>query len=62
MAQPRLMTRREVADYLRTTERNVDRMRQDGRLPAVRFGTRVRFWSNDIDALFSTPPGARKAS
>jgi excisionase family DNA binding protein len=53
----RVATRREAADYLRVTERYVDKLRHDGRLKSFKIGKGgVRFWLSDLDALM----GARR--
>ena len=46
-----ILTRREIAEYFRVTERHVDRLRHDGKLPAFRLGSRVRFRREDVEAL-----------
>ncbi len=54
-----ILTRREVAAYFNVTERHIDRLRHDGKLPALRFGSRVRFRREDVAALLipRDPPG-----
>jgi excisionase family DNA binding protein len=45
-------TRREIADYLRLTERTVDAFRKRGLLQPVRVGSNsVRFRRDDVMAL-----------
>ena len=47
-------TKREAAEYLRCTERHVDRMRQAGRLETVKIGgakRTVRFRREAVEAL-----------
>jgi excisionase family DNA binding protein len=54
---PRLMTRKEVADFLKVSVRSVDRLRRSGALPAVMVLTKVRFRVEDVEALLNaTPP------
>jgi excisionase family DNA binding protein len=53
MIDRRIATRREAADYLRCTERHIDRMTRDGRLKAFKMGRSVRFWMSDIHALLA---------
>lgn len=40
MAEDEILTLREVADYLKLTERTLYRPTQEGRLPGSRWGTR----------------------
>lgn len=51
--KPRVATRREAADYLRCTERTLDRMTRAGRLKSFRIGRCVRYWVSDLDALLA---------
>lgn len=51
----RIWTRREVSDFLKIPERSVDRIREQGRLPCLRIGRRVRFNEADVRALLDTP-------
>ena len=53
MIERRIATRREAAEYLRCTERHVDRLTKAGRLKAFRMGHSVRFWIADLDALLA---------
>jgi excisionase family DNA binding protein len=47
-----IWTRREVSEYLRLTERTVDKLRVAGKLPAFRVaGNSVRFKRDDVLAL-----------
>jgi excisionase family DNA binding protein len=49
-------TKRETADFLKVTERTVDRLRASGRLPAQTLGARgVRFLAADVAALLADP-------
>jgi len=52
-ADRRIATRREAADFLRCTERHLDRMTRDGRIKSFRVGRSVRFWMSDLHALIS---------
>lgn len=54
---PRFMTRREAADFLRISERSIDRLARAGRLPTCQIGgTRsIRFDSADLIALARDP-------
>ena len=49
--RPRWLTRRDAADYLRVSERNVDRFIRAGRLPSYRLNGRIRLSVGDLDAL-----------
>jgi excisionase family DNA binding protein len=54
MTTNRLATRREAAEFLRCSERQIDRMARDGRLRPHRLGIRgVRFWTRDLEGLIS---------
>jgi excisionase family DNA binding protein len=45
-------TKREAADFLKVTERTIDRLRAAGRLPAQTLGARgVRFLASDVAAV-----------
>jgi excisionase family DNA binding protein len=47
-----LWTRKEVSEYLRLTERTVDTLRKQGKLPAVDVAnSSVRFKLDDVMAL-----------
>jgi len=54
---PRFSTRREAADFLRVSERTIDRLVKGGRLATVTIGgTRaVRFASDDLLPLAHDP-------
>jgi excisionase family DNA binding protein len=39
----------EAADYLRTSERHIQSMYRDGRLPFVRVGRKIVFLVSDLD-------------
>src|SRR5579862_6576343 len=45
-----IMTLREVADYLRLSEKTVSRMAQDGRIPAQKLARQWRFQRSSIDS------------
>jgi excisionase family DNA binding protein len=48
----RLLTRREVSETLRVTERQVDRLTRAGKLKSLKLGgTAVRFWHSAVMAL-----------
>jgi excisionase family DNA binding protein len=49
-----IWTRREVAEYMRLTERTVDSLRKSGKLPCFRVANNsVRFDRDDVMALIS---------
>ena len=48
-----ILTIREVADYLKVTERTLYRLVQDGKLPAFRVGNSWRFRREDLDRWIS---------
>lgn len=50
-ADRRLLTRREVATYLRVSERTVARLVERGALQSVRLGRLTRFRHADVSAL-----------
>ena len=59
MAEPEIMTARDVASYLKLKERTVNNLAMKGKLPAVKIGRQWRFRRSQIDALFaeaSSPP------
>jgi len=45
-----ILTLKEVAQYLKVTERTLYRLAQEGRIPAFRVGASWRFKRADIDA------------
>lgn len=54
MSQSPLLTKREASEYLRCTERHVDRLRQAGRLETVKLvgSTKaIRFRREAVEAL-----------
>jgi excisionase family DNA binding protein len=51
---PPILSRKEVAEITRLTERSVDAMRKAGKLPHFRIGHSVRFHRDDVLALL--PP------
>jgi excisionase family DNA binding protein len=54
MSNRRIFTRREAAEFLRLTERQVDRLTRAGKLKSFKLGgTAVRFWQADLEALFA---------
>lgn len=48
---PQLLTKREAADFLRCSERSVDRYRADGMLRAVKLRGRTLFRLADLETL-----------
>jgi excisionase family DNA binding protein len=48
---PPILSRKEVSELLRLTERSIDAMRKGGRLPHFRVGSSVRFHRDDVLAL-----------
>jgi excisionase family DNA binding protein len=53
MTDHKIFTRREAAEFLRVTERQIDRLKRAGKLKSFRVGgTAVRFWRADLEALF----------
>jgi excisionase family DNA binding protein len=48
---PPILSRKEVSELLRLTERSVDAMRKAGKLPHFRIGASVRFERDDVLAL-----------
>jgi excisionase family DNA binding protein len=50
MAEDEILTLREVADYLKLTERTLYRLTQEGRLPGFKVGNSWRFRLRDIEA------------
>ena len=46
---PVLLTRDEVAQVLATSDRHVRRLIEDGRLPSVRLGGKVRIHTRQLD-------------
>lgn len=51
---PCWLTRTEVAEYLGLHPHTVWKMTQDGRLPAVKVGRRLRYHRNDIRQAIAT--------
>ena len=50
MAEDEILTLKEVADYLKLTERTLYRLTQDGKLPGFKVGNSWRFRLRDIEA------------
>ncbi len=48
-----ILTIREVADYLKVTERTLYRLVQDGKLPAFKVGHSWRFRREDLERWIS---------
>ena len=44
-----ILTIREVADYLKVTERTLYRLAQEGKIPAFKFGGAWRFRRGDLE-------------
>jgi excisionase family DNA binding protein len=53
-----LLTRKDVSKLFQISTMTVIRLEEDGKLPAVRIGTRVRYKRADVEALISA--GATK--
>jgi excisionase family DNA binding protein len=51
-----LLTRAEVAQYLRVSERTVSRLIRAGQLPAVRIGRAVRIRHSDLLEMLNEKP------
>ena len=49
-----MMTKEEVAEFLKVSTRTVDRLVQAGKLPAYRIQTNVRFKQEDVDRYLET--------
>lgn len=49
-----LLTKKEVADFLRVSVKTVERMVADGELKAIRIRGQVRFDPEDIRALIAS--------
>ena len=50
MAEDEILTLKQVADYLKLTERTLYRLIQEGKLPGFKVGNSWRFRLRDIDA------------
>jgi excisionase family DNA binding protein len=50
MADDEILTLKQVADYLKLTERTLYRLTQEGKLPGFKVGNSWRFRLRDIDA------------
>jgi excisionase family DNA binding protein len=44
-----IMTKKEVAEFLKISERQIDYLRQAGKLACVKFGRSVRFRQEDVE-------------
>jgi len=55
-----ILTIREVAGYLKVTERTLYRLVQEGKLPAFKVGNSWRFRRADIDAWIGVQTTARR--
>ncbi len=55
-----ILTIREVADYLKVTERTLYRLVKDGELPAFKVGNSWRFRREDISAWIGTQTTSRR--
>ena len=49
-----ILTMREVADYLRITEKTAYRLASEGKLPGFKVGGSWRFRQSEIDAWIET--------
>jgi excisionase family DNA binding protein len=47
----RLLTKKEVAAYLRCSESNINKLMASGKLPFMKVGKLVRFRETDLDRL-----------
>ncbi|MCG2688705.1 helix-turn-helix domain-containing protein [Candidatus Parcubacteria bacterium] len=45
---PKFLTRREVADYLRVTEKTIDRLKAREEIPFYYVGRYIRFKASDV--------------
>ncbi len=52
MKSQRIMTTKELADYIKLNEKTVLKMAQEGKLPGVKIGSQWRFHIDSIDAYF----------
>jgi excisionase family DNA binding protein len=50
MAEDEILTLKQVADYLKLTERTLYRLTQEGTLPGFKVGNSWRFRLRDVDA------------
>jgi excisionase family DNA binding protein len=50
MAEDKILTLKEVAEYLKLTDRTLYRLTQEGKLPGFKVGNSWRFRLRDIDA------------
>lgn len=48
---PRLFKPREAAKYLAISERSLHRLKQEGQIPAVKFGQNVRYDIADLNSF-----------
>ncbi|HHH31785.1 MAG TPA: DNA-binding protein [Polyangiaceae bacterium] len=56
-----ILTIKEVAEYLKVTERTLYRLAQEGKIPAFKVGASWRFKRADIDAwIEAQKPGTAK--
>jgi excisionase family DNA binding protein len=58
----RVMTVKEVADYLRVNQRTVYRLAVDGRIPGFKVGANWRFKQSDIDGWIAAQSTAVKGT
>jgi excisionase family DNA binding protein len=56
----RIYCRREASDYLRVSEKSIDRWMRAGRLKSYRIGRSVRFRKSDLDAAMQPAAGAAR--
>ena len=57
MGEDEILTLKEVADYLKLTERTLYRLTEEGKLPGFKVGNSWRFRLRDIDDLDRAPEG-----
>ena len=50
MSKERIMTTKELADYIKLNEKTVIKMAQSGKIPGVKLGAQWRFHLDSIDA------------
>ena len=60
MSESEFLTTEQRCDYLRVNERTVYRLRQAGRIPALRIGRLWRYRKSDIDAQESSANSGRR--
>ena len=53
-SQEAVMTRKQVADYLKVSEITIQRLTQRGILPGVRIGRQWRYFRKNIETIASS--------